>query len=612
MAALHTPSAAPKPMGYQGARSRAAYPRKRALTACETCRQRKTRCDNQRPTCGGCAELEIHCSFQDPTSVRSTYDRASLEILERINYVAGLLEAQSGPTHPVDSTSHPPYRLAESDHSNGPRSTPSQTYGVDDHLLESLQINRWSTGTCEDILEWPVFGTPFDRTRIEGLIFSPSQVARRTSTLQNTSRGVNEEQAPSLVERFLVNVHIKNPVLDPDDLRRKARHVSESGFGWDEDSCLLLVVCALSTLSSDFTPEPVTPDLVDGLNIITSLTDAGEYPTAESYYGAARKRLGLLDYTIPAAQCYFLIGVYEMYSVRPIKAWGSFKRACDTLQIYFRSEHQPGLSESGGLVGRFEIRMEVNLPPSGLANVAYSDVFPTPPSESLGPGDDDQVATPFSRPEQPELERIWSYYLSEIAVRKIGNRIMNCFYQEDASAWLTMPLSKMMRIADELELQLTQWFDNLPVILFTPSSDCMNHDEQMRIAQELQFVLQARLSDFRERIYRPFLYLAVHLPLADPAQQSLEPYLQRCISACVAFLHRGTPRHRHHGTWYENRGMFLKTLLLLAVAKSGRAKLLSSWRHGMDLCLAGFRFWEAESPDLREAYKILSTLLPEV
>lgn len=85
------------------------------------------------------------------------------------------------------------------------------------------------------------------------------------------------------------------------------------------------------------------------------MAEAGDdYPTAESYYAAARKRLGLLDYTIPAAQCYFLTGVYEMYALRPVKAWGSFKRACDTLQIYLRSQRDPypNLSESDGLVSR--------------------------------------------------------------------------------------------------------------------------------------------------------------------------------------------------------------------------------------------------------------------
>ena len=102
--------------------------------------------------------------------------------------------------------------------------------------------------------------------------------------------------------------------------------------------------------------------------------------------------------------------------------------------------------------------MEVNLPPSGLAKVAYSDVFPSPPRGSPAPGDEFHASPSSSGSEHPFLERVWSYYLSEIAVRKIGNRIMNCFYQDDATAWLSMPLQGLMRIAEELELQLTQWY----------------------------------------------------------------------------------------------------------------------------------------------------------
>lgn len=273
--------------------------------------------------------------------------------------------------------------------------------------------------------------------------------------------------------------------------------------------------------------------------------------------------------------------------------------------------------------------MEINLPPSGLAKVAYSDVFPSPPSDHQISHVFNNLASPSSETSHPEVERIWSYYLSEIAVRKIGNRIMNCFYQEDAAAWLSMPLHRLTRIAEELELQLSQWytptspahfevllthirrFENIPVILFTPSASSPGDDPQLRVAQELQFVLHARLADFRERIYRPFLYLAIHLPRNDPAQDALAPYVQRCVDACLNFLRRGTPRHRHHGTWYENRGMFLKTLLLVAGARSGAVRLPSGWREGADMCIAGFRFWEGEAPDLREAREVLSELLEE-
>ncbi|KAL2213944.1 hypothetical protein CC79DRAFT_1391828 [Sarocladium strictum] len=637
---------APKPVAgnkRKGSRTQAAaYPRKRAVAACETCRIRKTKCDNKRPRCSACVDLEIECVFRDSKTEYSNYDPASLEILQRINYVATLLESQSHHSEPQGSTSS-----ATSSRLN-PLSTPPPQPDLParpkpctepdvENVLESLEIAGRTPGVCEDILEWPVFKgrrTSYDRARIESLIFrtspgtSDSTASFRHGGNGNGSsifmgtpgRGVNEEDAPSHAERFLVNVHIKNPVLNPSDLRRNARWVAENGFGWDADSCLMLIVCALSTISSDFTAEPVTPDLVQGPNAIRSLTDTHDYGTAEAYFLAARKRLGLLDYTISAAQCFFLSGVYEMYTLRPLKAWGAFSRACEVLQIYFRGQNNDEAYASEGMVSRLywsclksecEIRMEINLPPSGLAKVAYSDVFPSPPSDHQISHVFNNLASPSSDTSHPEVERIWSYYLSEIAVRKIGNRIMNCFYQEDAAAWLSMPLHRLTRIAEELELQLSQWFENIPVILFTPSTPSPS-DPPLLIAQELQFVLHARLSDFRERIYRPFLYLAIHLPPNDPAQDVLAPYVSRCVDACLSFLQRGTPRHRHHGTWYENRGMFLKTLLLVAGKRSGAVRLPEGWREGAGACLAGFRFWEGEAPDLREAREVLTELLDDV
>lgn len=163
-----------------------------------------------------------------------------------------------------------------------------------------------------------------------------------------------------------------------------------------------------------------------------------------------------------------------------------------------------------------------------------------------------------------------------------------------------------------MQVLIPHRFENLPVTLQTSSAESPHPDAQIRVTQELQFVLQARLSDFREKLYRPFLYLAIHLPLTDPRQQTLTPYLHRCVDACLSFLRRGTPRHRHHGTWYENRGMFLKSLLLVAVAKSGRMQMPPSWRDGTDLCIAGLRFWEAEAPDLRAARDALCSILAEI
>lgn len=264
--------------------------------------------------------------------------------------------------------------------------------------------------------------------------------------------------------------------------------------------------------------------------------------------------------------------------------------------------------------------MEINLPSSGLAKANYPDVFPTPPTAN-SPGSQETVSSVMDKPRngfstgltrffEPDIEQIWKYYLSEIAVRQIGNRLMNSFYKTDESAWFSMPLDRMIRVAEELELQLTQWFDNLPnTLLTTTISPSIDKTNNKIITNELQYMLHARLNDFRERIYRPFLYLSIHSSAEDPTQQSLSIYVRRCVDACLACLMRGTPRHRHHGTWYENRGMFLKSLLLVAAVKSGNIYVPDLWRQGVDLCTAGFQFWEQEAPDLGEARKVLEGLL---
>ena len=48
-----------------GLSQQANFPRKRSVTACQLCRARKTKCDNQRPTCSKCMELSAGCVYHD-------------------------------------------------------------------------------------------------------------------------------------------------------------------------------------------------------------------------------------------------------------------------------------------------------------------------------------------------------------------------------------------------------------------------------------------------------------------------------------------------------------------------------------------------------------------
>lgn len=46
------------------------YPRRRALQACQICRARKTKCDNERPSCGSCEALGVECSYNEAPASR--------------------------------------------------------------------------------------------------------------------------------------------------------------------------------------------------------------------------------------------------------------------------------------------------------------------------------------------------------------------------------------------------------------------------------------------------------------------------------------------------------------------------------------------------------------
>jgi hypothetical protein len=309
-----------------------------------------------------------------------------LVILDRLHYLIGLIEADRAGKQDKDAVD-----LAEIQHAvsgfdpssveNGVQSTLSSTQashvapslaryarptihldGFDN--AESLTVPQIFYGSSEDILDWSVFQSKHDRDQIEKLIFDPTIYSDRDAAIQtpshalavspctidvearlllSTGRGIREEDVPALVERFLSNVHTKNPIFDSGDLRRIAKAIAGSGFAWDASTCLIvshaptcfgscansiqLLACACAVIAEPFLRTPIT-QCVDA----DSLTDSPNYATAEAYYDAARKRIGLLTNTHMATECHFLAGVYEMYSLRPLRASISFNRACVAFQ----------------------------------------------------------------------------------------------------------------------------------------------------------------------------------------------------------------------------------------------------------------------------------------
>ena len=363
---------------------RMSYPRKRAVTACQLCRMRKQKCDNQRPSCSTCVSIDVVCNYQDRTSGDlSSFDPASLAILDRVNTAIQLLQNQAHLSGLVENLaaltqSRSPLLANESPVAYSistvyPVSLPSDAFSPTQLPIESdttLDEALHGPGSCHDPLDWPIFKGTFSSADLSASFFAQddgNQVRQRQGA---GSTGIREEDAPMLVEYFLQHVHIKNPVLDPPSVIAMAKDVAEEGFKWDGTSCLILVICGLANLAKPFSRLRPSPG-------DSSIDDARNYSTAEAYYTAARKRIGLLDNSVLAVHATFFLGIYQMYSLRPLKAWTSFHQACLLFQTYL---HSPRRQEADRATRRLEQRLywsclksecemrdEVDtLPPSGL------------------------------------------------------------------------------------------------------------------------------------------------------------------------------------------------------------------------------------------------------
>jgi hypothetical protein len=212
------------------------------------------------------------------------------------------------------------------------------------------------------------------------------------------------------------------------------------------------------------------------------------------------------------------------------------------------------------------MREGVDLPPTGLAKVDYPDVFPSPPGGTPEPEDNSPAKVWESS--DPAFQQSWYYYLSEIASRRIGNRIIHALHSMQPHEWAMVPLRRLLRIAEELDTQVRQWSENIP------KSFAIGDDSS---SDELTFMLRARFIDFQERIWRPFLYIQIHADLPAEDRATIKVYAEKCVELIQQYLKHLTVKHRHHGSWYGACQVFTKSLILLAAVRRGNVEISSDW-----------------------------------
>lgn len=199
-------------------------------------------------------------------------------------------------------------------------------------------------------------------------------------------------------------------------------------------------------------------------------------------------------------------------------------------------------------------------------------------------------------------EQSWYYYLSDIAYRRITNRTIASLYNIPKEQWLECLVSRLFAIATELDSQVLQWWATIPGSpepTVTPDTD------------ELTYMLYLNYADLRERIWRPFVYIAVHSASSQLSEQVVTG-TQRCLEMSLGLLQNARLKHRHHGCWQTIRCMFSKALVVLAAAKCGHVQIAEDWRIHAEAFQDYMRYWQDEALDIGAANRALSSLLSAV
>jgi hypothetical protein len=414
-----------------------------------------------------------------------------------------------------------------------------------------------------------------------------------------------------------------------------------------------------------------------------------------------------------------------MYTLRPLLSWSHFHQASIFYQLHFKSS-QRTLDESESEVvqvplhhlqgtGRkerrleqslywscfkseSEFRVELPLPQSEIAQYDYPNLFPSPPSpaspdimrDTRSPTSlqhfvqanfEDELTgltrfdtTSTVADEDAELrqhakklcneEESWFYYLTEVALRRIGNRIINTFFRQDHRSWLD--IKPLISIALEFDAQVSSWSAHLPPAMQryesassirAPNLNPLLHEPNSFVSRELSWATDNRILEMRSWLYQPFLYYIIHSvdnmsgvspdishqrqssqtsSLLPEDTRALHSMIIAGIDCNLKIIDVRSLRHRHHGLWYDLRSTMCASLLLLAIVKSGHADLIPGGTETLfgssdsaqaqyeqnptSIPLGGklrkvldsFDFWSQECPDMERHRDVLESLAWDV
>lgn len=521
------------------------YPRRRATIACEICRSRKSRCDGTKPKCKLCTELGADCIYREPGIKLDAGDKLILEHLTRIE---GLLQSNLvGQTNGLVLSANSPSINGATTISNEDIMMQNNVNFVS--MIPASGLGTWTsvgtnistmpkvhTNAALHLLQWPLIRDLVSRP-YDPQILLQLEMAREPLPLSKAPC-LDLSNTSAYIEAFFAKVNVWYACVNPFNWRNYYRIALSNGFREGPESCIVLLVLALGQASC---------------NGSISRLPLGEDPPGLPYFAAAWALLpGLMTRnSVLSAQCTVLASAYLFYLVRPLEAWTLLASTSTKLQLLLSAPGrvpaaQRELSERvywNALLFESDLLAEMDLPHSGIVQYEESVGLPG----GFEPEDEESVGR----------DDLW-YFLAEIALRRLLNRVSQLIYSKDSMA----STQSLEPVVAELDYQLTQWYDSLPLPLQFPYSRSMLNDP-------VQTVLRLRYFACKTIIYRPYI-----LAVLDNEQAAMDPSVRencrKCLEASIRQLEHITAHHAGHMPylWQGALSIVSQTLLVMGATMS--------------------------------------------
>ncbi|KAK4126117.1 hypothetical protein N657DRAFT_679111 [Parathielavia appendiculata] len=524
------------------------YPRRRATIACEVCRSRKSRCDGTKPKCKLCTELGAECIYREPGIKLDAGDKL---ILERLNRIENLLQMTVVGGHGNGiGLSHDSPNMSNGTALSGDNLMMQNANSNFVSIIPSGGLGTWSatatnistmpkvhTNAALHLLQWPLIRDLVSRPYDPQILLQLEMAREPLHSLAKTPC-VDLSNTNAYIEAYFDRVNIWYACVNPYTWRSHYRIALSNGFREGPESCIVLLVLALGQASLRGSISRIVPH---------------EDPPGLQYFTAAWSLLpGMMtSNSVLAAQCHLLAAAYLFYLVRPLEAWNLLCTTSTKLQLLLMTPNRVPTDQRelieriywNSLLFESDLLAELDLPHSGV--VAFE--------ENVG------LPCGFEGDEQEAVGRdeLW-YFLAEIALRRLLNRVSQLIYSKDSMASTT----SLEPVVAELDFQLTQWYESLPVPLQFPFTRTMLPDP-------VQTVLRLRFFACRTIIYRPYI-----LAVLDNEQAILDPAVRdsctKCLEASIRQLEHITAHHAGHMPylWQGALSIVSQTLLVMGATMS--------------------------------------------